>query len=498
MHSRRAFPLRLPFCFLLFAFLSSCANPTTPPPSLLAADTPLPSATIPPSPTPESSPAPTDVPALPRPRYTLNALLDYARKTVAVEQTILYPNQTGETLSSLVLAVVPNLWPNCFSLTSLTVDGLPVAAYNLQNQRLELTLPQPLAPGAMTSISLQYALDLPFAAQPDPNEERPRIFGYTQRQINLTNWYPFVVPYEPGRGWMLHEPWFYGEHLVYDAADFEVNLRFTDPASAPVVAASGLAEPFGAYTRYTLTAGRTFALSASPEFDVASLTIGDVTVYSYYFPLFEKGGQDVLQVSAQSVQLFAERYGSYPHKSLSAVMGDFNDGMEFSALYFLPRDFYNFAPDTPQNYLTFVAVHETAHQWWFEQVASDQAMRPWLDEALSTYSERIYYEAYYPDLVSWWWAYRIDFYQPQGWVDTVLYDGGGFRPYTNAVYLRGAHFLEDLRARIGDEAFFAFLQDYLSQMNGKIATPQDFFAVLRQHTSADLSDLLQAYFLNPY
>ena len=46
----------------------------------------------------------------------------------------------------------------------------------------------------------------------------------------------------------------------------------------------------------------------------------------------------------------------------------------------------------------------------------------------------------------WWWIYRIDFYNPQGWVDIPVYAGGGFTPIrTNAVYFRGAHFLDDLR-----------------------------------------------------
>ena len=44
-------------------------------------------------------------------------------------------------------------------------------------------------------------------------------------RLNLTNWYPFVVPYINGE-WILHEPWYYGEHLVYDAADYEVNVKF--------------------------------------------------------------------------------------------------------------------------------------------------------------------------------------------------------------------------------------------------------------------------------
>ena len=83
-------------------------------------------------------------------------------------------------------------------------------------------------------------------------------------------------------------------------------------------------------------------------------------------------------------------------------------------------------------------------------------------------------------------------------MDTRIYEGEGQRPYWNKVYLNGAHFLQDVRVRIGDEAFFAFLQDYLAQERGKIATSEDFFRILRQHTTADLSDLIKQYFQNPH
>jgi aminopeptidase N len=296
----------------------------------------------------------------------------------------------------------------------------------------------------------------------------------------------------------LHEPWYYGEHLVYDAADYEVNVRFADPATAPTIAASGVPEAGDGFTRYTIASARTFALAASREFQVSSLQVGDVTVSSYYFPFFELAGQAALQASAEAVSVYSNRYGPYPHKTLSLVMGDFNDGMEYSAFFYLSRDFYSLYDGTPANYLTFVAVHETSHQWWFEQVANDQAMQPWVDESLATYSERVYYENIHPDLVNWWWSYRIDFYNPQGFVDIPIYDGQGFRPYTNAAYFQGAHFLDELRARIGDEAFFAFLQDYLAQSRGKIVTANDFFRILATHTSTDYSDIVRQYFRNIY
>jgi aminopeptidase N len=79
-------------------------------------------------------------------------------------------------------------------------------------------------------------------------------------------------------------------------------------------------------------------------------------------------------------------------------------------------------------------------------------------------------------------------------VDSSIYDLGSFRPYTDAVYLRGAEFMEDLRVRVGDEAFFAFLKDYAAQMAYQRATAEDFFRILRQHTDVDFSDIVSSYF----
>jgi hypothetical protein len=423
--------------------------------------------------------------------------MDYAAKSLSVDETILYPNHSGQPLNDLVLAVEPNLWANCFALTNLSLNDSPVADYKLDSQKLSFSLPAPLAPETSLTLKIQYTLNLPEIAPTDPNLSRPRIFGFSQKQINLTNWYPFIVPNVAGQ-WVLHDPWYYGEHLVYDAADYVVNLKFADPANAPVVASSGAPTQNGDSTTYTLTSGRAFVLSASTEFLTSNVQVGNATVTSYYFPMYEAGGKAALNASAQALQIYSQRYGPYPHQTLAVVMGDFNDGMEFSGFFYLSRDFYNLYDGTLKNYLVFVAAHETAHQWWFEQVADDQAMQPWLDEALAIYSERVFYESIDPTLVPWWWSYRIDYYQPQGFVDIPIYSGGGFRPYTNAVYFRGAHFLEDLRTRIGDQAFFAFLQDYLKQENGKISTSTDFFRILRLHTQVDFSDLIKQYFQNSY
>jgi aminopeptidase N len=83
-------------------------------------------------------------------------------------------------------------------------------------------------------------------------------------------------------------------------------------------------------------------------------------------------------------------------------------------------------------------------------------------------------------------------------VDGALYDFNLFRPYRDAIYLNGAKFMEDLRNLIGDQAFFAFLKDYASSEKYKIANADDFFTILRRHTSENLDGLIEDYFQNSH
>jgi aminopeptidase N len=82
-------------------------------------------------------------------------------------------------------------------------------------------------------------------------------------------------------------------------------------------------------------------------------------------------------------------------------------------------------------------------------------------------------------------------------VDSTIYDFNTFRPYVNAVYLRGAIFLEELRQTIGDEAFFDFLRGYFNTIQKSdlaLTDANQFWDILSQYTTADLSGLRSRYF----
>jgi len=441
----------------------------------------------PPAPTAGSVSTAVPQPVTPsRTNYILAATLDFDAHTLDVDETIRYYNTTGITLSDIVLSVQPNRYGGAFSLLAVFQDNAALTTYSLNDQRLTLNLSQPLQPNSATTLGIKFKLNIPAKA----NEG---LFGYDFNQTDLVDWYPFVVPYSGG--WVLHDPMPFGEHLVYDVSDIELNLK---TGADVIVAASAPAEPNGEWTRYRLYGARTFTLSASDEFLVAESAVGTVKIRSYYFDGYKAAGEGILYGAVQAVSIYSIKFAPYPYETLAIVQTDIHDGMEYDGLVFIASDFYGQYGGGAKNNLTSIGVHEIAHQWWFGLVGNDQAMEPWLDEMMATYSERIFYEFNYPRYGDWWWQFRVDYFSPTGYVDTPIYSGGTFRAYTNAVYLRGAHFMEDLRVRMGDENFYAFLKDYAAIHSRGRATTADFFNTVRAHTDADLSDLMMKYFSGSY
>lgn len=451
----------------------------TPTPSV----TPTPTATLPPTPT--ISPTPTPAP-LTRPLYRFNLTLDYDQRSLDVTEQVDYANLSQTPLNELVLDVEPFRWEGALALKGIKVNGTTQSNYVIDGTYLKIPLSVPLTPSESVSLTFDYHLQVPYKTVSE-------FFGYDGNQLNLVDWYFRIVPYDEEAGWLWHKPWPYGEHQTYEMSDFDLTLTLKNPPENLTVAASALPSPDDP-AHYHLTAARTFVFSISPKFLTTTRQEKGVTIASYYFPDLRFGGRALPDYAAQALDAYSQHFGPYPRESLSIVATNASDGMEYSGLVFLSRDFYDQYDGTVKNNLVSLGVHEIAHQWWFDQVGNDQALAPWLDEALATYSEHIFYETWYPGNVTWWWNFRVLWFNPRGWVNQTIYEHTYFRDYVDATYLRGALFLDALRQRVGDEAFFAFLQDYQMQMRGKLATPDDFFRILNAHTDADYSDLLATYF----
>ncbi|MDH5506797.1 MAG: M1 family aminopeptidase [Anaerolineae bacterium] len=419
-----------------------------------------------------------------RPLYTLDASLDYLNHQLDITQSIAYTNLSSDALNELLIIIEPHRIPNTFELISLkwhNIDQLP--DFTLDAGILRVQTINPIRSGERRQINIIYQLKLP---------AQSGIFGYTPVQANLTNWYPFIPPYQSGIGWLVYQPAQVGEYWVYDSADFDVAIHLDDPDL--VIAAPSPAIPIEHGFRYQLQAARSFSWAVSQKFEVLTAHAGDIPVFAYVFPTHRTAGAAALDAAQKAIPIFQDLFGDYPYESLSLIELDYHDGYESDGLFFLGQKYFYAPFASPQNYLTTLSVHETAHQWWCALVGSDQAIEPWLDEALSTYSELLFYENQYPDMVDWWWEFRINRFSPTGFVNSTIYDFDDPILYTHAVYLRGALFLHSLRQHIGDKAFFTSLRQLAALGSQRHITTEDFFAIISQNNPQDISPLLAEYF----
>jgi hypothetical protein len=411
---------------------------------------------------------------------------DYGNHILEVNQTIRYPNLSGGPLSELILIIDPNTRRGVFTLNDITTPSdSAIADTVLKGTQLIITLASPLQPEQEFVLELDFTLNLPLRAS---------ALGYTNRETLLLDWYPFIPPYRTGEGWVINEPWPHGEYLTYDLADFNVRIAVTNAPEDLVLAAGAPAMENNGRFEYSLTAGRSFAWSASPEYQVNYREAGGVTVVSHTFREHAAAGEAVLETTAQALSLFSEVFSTYPRPYFAVVEAEFADGLEYDGIIFVSRNYHAGYSGTPRDFLILLVAHEVAHQWWYGLVGNDQAGEPWLDEALATYSELLYYERYHPDLVAWWWQFRVNYFRPEGWVNWSIYDTGRFSVYFHAVYLRGALFLRDLRSLIGDNNFFAFLDSYSRTLAYRLATGPAFFETLSEYASEEVGPLIAAYF----
>ncbi|GAB5490574.1 MAG: hypothetical protein Phog2KO_07890 [Phototrophicaceae bacterium] len=435
-------------------------------------------------------------------QHNIIANVNYTQKTVQVSQEISYRNDEQVALAEIVLAVEPNAYDGAFALDSIRLnDNEPL--HTLDRNRLTVRLPITLNPGCVANIQLAFNLTIPRIGIGATSFKG--FFGYSERQLNLGHWLPTPAP-RANEAWLINNSQSIGEQNVLEQADWTVQINVLDSDNM-VIGASGSVEEIGENQwRYVLNSARDFTVSMSPSWSVSSQTTTrgtSVEVYHFGDTIRSveggtvNGASHALTISVQALEQFESLYGDYPYERLLVIQGDFPDGMEFTGLVFVSTNWFYGYEGGIQNYLSLITIHEVSHQWWYARVGNDAANDPWLDEALATYSEYVYIEEYYPDLRDWWWSFRVAWLNPQGDVDSDVYQFETGRDYINAVYLRGVQMLHNLREDIGTEDFFDLLSAYSQAGNGEVITADLFWSLLTNEQLALTAETRAEFLGNP-
>ena len=323
--------------------------------------------------------------------------------------------------------------------------------------------------------------------------------GVTEKVVNVSDFYPILCGYDKG---------FYenvycssGDPYFFDTANYKVTITLP---SSYTLASSGKSissvhkEQVNKFT-YSLKNARSFALAFSKEYDMISAEVDDITINYFYYG--QRNHEKVLETAKKALQYFAKTFGKYPYETLTlAETGFIQGGMEYSSFALI-------SDELEEQAFNEVAVHETAHQWWYGAVGSNQYEHAFLDEGLTEYSVLLFYENH-PEYnftreqlinssLTTFRTYCDVYDKIFGKKDTTmlrpLKDFTSEYEYVNISYVKPCIMLDNLRCLIGENKFFKGLKKYYNENLYSIATPYSLQGAFEK-TGIDVNGFFEGYY----
>jgi aminopeptidase N len=360
----------------------------------------------------------------------------------------------------------------------VTVDGRPPAKWAHRNHRLVLTLRRPLEPGQEFTVQVRY--------------------GGRPRQL--------VVKPHGDAGWeeltdgviVAGQPhgaptWFPCNDRPDDKASYRISVA---TATGYTVVANGTlterirrgsgetwvyeqAEPMATYLA-TVQVGRYDLVPLDPGPAEVPLTLA-VPAGADWEPAFGR--------QAEMMATYVDLFGPYPFPAYTAVVtdDDLEIPLESQSLSTFGRNYLE--PDWQTNRLV---AHELAHQWFGNTVTLREWKDIWLHEGFACYAEWLWSEAAGLDTADERARHHHGRLAELD-EDLLLADPGPELMFDDRVYKRGALTLHALRGRVGDEAFFGLLREWVSRHRAGSVTTADFEALAAELTAEDLTELFDAW-----
>jgi len=459
------------------ATASPTASPTT---TATASPTLEPSAT----PTPDASPVPAgqeeDLPNVTL-TYAIDARLrDVESGIVDAQSVVTITSQESAPLDRLFFRIAPAQF-NEFSLNRLSREGIEVDSIATDNgTTLEIPLEPPLAPSDTTQLAFDFVVPLRDTGDGFASITRD---GEVMR---LGVWYP-MLSNDDGYPPLLDPPYTL-------AADYSVS--FTAPAEVVVAASGELTAPpqntdAGIRYDYTLENGRDFALMLSTAYAVDERMTASGIVVRQYTLASEYGTSDderasirdqAFATAERALAEFSANIGPYPWPSLALVEAGpgLGGGIEYSALTIISYD---------SGALDNLVAHETAHMWFYGIIGTRTQADPWLDEGAATFLGNGIDRGDYT--ISSDRGANIYIAPLGASIEELAMHGGD---WVTAVYTQGGSFYSDMLIEMGDDAFWAAMQEIYTTQQFGIATPWEVLTSFAAHTDSDLSAIYARYF----
>lgn len=446
--------------------------------------------------------------------YEMNLRLDTEQKVLSGTADIHFTNHSDGKLEKVVVrnypaSILKELKKGSAEVSEVTAeDGTPLSFFAGKDPSV-VTVElgeQSLAPEQSAVIRVSYKTDIP--------EVRDRFGVYREGKNEyylLTFCFPMLSVFEDGK-WNDSPYVFGGESTYSKVCDYKV--RFEAPEDF-LVAASGEETTKNGVTEITAKNMRDMSIIASNNMEVHTDTAAGIRINNYTFrhpgyAWMDTYNELTMASAKESVEMFTELFGAYPYEELDVIQCADSGGMEYPGLILIglpdvnPTDglmkgmkSHEYDPN-----LCLLVAHETAHQWFYAAVGNDQYQEPWLDESFANYCENgIYGLAYPPALkraieiaetrdgqkyyLHWDSEEGVEEFLPEtpGKINKPYNEYGD--DYAWTVYEEGALFFFELRKAMGDDQFFAMMQEYYKTYCLKEATGKDFIDMIYKYDDSE-------------
>ncbi|RYZ24675.1 MAG: M1 family peptidase, partial [Chitinophagaceae bacterium] len=449
--------------------------------------------------------------------YTIDVSLNDRDKTLDGFETVVYTNNSPDTLHFIWFHLWPNAYKNDRTAFSdqLLENGNTAFYFSDKAQRgyinrldfkvdgnsakiedhpqhidiIKVVLTKPLAPKAKAIITTPFHVKLPF------NFSRG---GYDGESFQVTQWYPKPAVYDQ-KGWhpmaYLDQGEFYSEFGNFDvritlpkdyvvAATGElqnanekewlktrtnyaapetpkkskspVQRKIVPKSKAPVVVATQETKTL----HFKQSNVHDFAWFANKYFIVNSDTLQvagrTINVSSFYTPAEKSSWQSSVQMAKDAVRFYSSEVGEYPYNAATVVQGptSFGGGMEYPTITVI-------APASSAQSLDETIAHELGHNWFYGILASNERQFLWMDEGMTTFYTEKYTERKYGKQSSEEELFfQLKAANKKDQPIKTLSEELSVLNYGLSAYHKTSEWMKLLEQRLGKDAFRQMMQEY--------------------------------------
>ena len=389
--------------------------------------------------------------------YLLRSSLVYSTGTITTAEKITIRNTSGAGISSINLSVLPHAFGELVSLSNLRLDGVAVSGAWTNTANFRVSFGKTVPAGATATLSLAFVVKASGAIGSSLEARLSKANGIMQ----VSHWFPVV---SDGHG--LRNP---GDSQSTRTAK-KIRLELTTDSTSVTIAAPGERISLEGRTHvFEILNARDFAFGASTSYKTVYGSSAGVVVRAYYTT---GDGPTALKHAMAALAKFEQVYGAYQWpRFVIAQTGRSGSGNEYPGIVFLGSSVMANRE---------VVAHETAHQWWYGMAGNDQLREPWLDEGIAEFSAAYFFGDFHS-------------YSSSKPVNSSVYDfpnqpapltSSQSGSYDQTIYWKSARFLDGLRVRMGNAAFFAGLRDlFAANRNGMLSTREFYDAMARRGAS---------------